>query len=78
MAEGIGHYENILAEIYEKIRDHHPLSLDEKLDFYLASYRINLIKYDVERDPELRFHFIIQASRDYRKVRKFEEKLGLN
>ena len=77
MAEGIGQYENVLAEIYKKIIDRQPLSLDEKLDFYLASYRINLIKYDVETDPKLKDHYIIQASRVYRKVRKFEEKLGL-
>lgn len=76
--EGIGHYENILAGIYEKIKAHEPLSLDDKIDYYLAVNRISLKKFKVEKDNNLREYYRKEAKTSLEKAKKLEKRLGIN
>lgn len=76
--EGIGHYEDILAEVEEKIKYHEPLSLDNKIDFYLARNRINLRKSEVEKSPILKENYRKEAELSLRKAERLEKRLGIN
>jgi hypothetical protein len=38
--EGIGHYEDILAELHERRNQGTELNLVDRLDYYIAAHRI--------------------------------------
>lgn len=76
--DGISHYENMLAEAYEKIRARQRLTLDEKIDFYLAKNRINIMKYGAESDPRKKEHYRKQAEIALQRARKLEKTLGID
>ena len=76
--DGISHYESILAEIYEKIRDRVPLSLDDKIDYYLAVHRIDSRKSQVQTSPELRARYMHETEAVLKKARRLEKRLGLD
>lgn len=75
--EGIGHFENIVAEIIIKAREKKKLDLDDKIDYCISLYKINQVKAGVEQDPAKREHYETQAGKYFRKAIKYEEGIGI-
>jgi hypothetical protein len=75
--EGIGHYEQNIAEIYEKIENHEPLTIDNKIDYYLDAHRIKRIEAEVERDPDRRGRYLAQARQYLERVIRLEKRLNI-
>ena len=78
MAEGIGHYENIIAEVIVKVRSGQKLSIDDKLDYALACHRVNITKWEVETRPNIRDHYLKEAEKYLRLTRRLERQLGMD
>jgi len=75
--DGIGHFEYNIAEVYQKIADHVPLTLDDKINYYLDGHRIKLKEAEVETNPEKSKRYLLLAEKYLETVARLEKRLDI-